>query len=280
MRRCKSAHDRIVYILFREDWIPFYVGKGQQRRPGEHIKEAKTDRNNYKLHIIRQLLKSIGHVPTIILAKNLTDSEACAMEILLIAAIGRKDKGLGPLVNLTDGGEGTVGYITSVSTRNRLRDTSTASWQDPAVRIERSNAIKEGLRLSYTDPQTREQHREACILANASPESRAQRSIKMRAIYAETDVCSRISDAVRASYADPDRKSRHSAKMADPLVRKKISNSVSITNNRPEVRAKISAAVNKSNKDPAVIARRSAGAKAAWARRKAAKQATQDGTNT
>jgi hypothetical protein len=46
------------------------------------------------------------------------------MEKLLIKTIGRKDLGLGPLVNLTDGGDGTMGYKHSNETKERLRINS------------------------------------------------------------------------------------------------------------------------------------------------------------
>ncbi len=45
-----------------------------------------------------------------ILAKNLSKEDACELETLLIDQYGRRDLGTGPLVNLTDGGEG--GYNT------------------------------------------------------------------------------------------------------------------------------------------------------------------------
>jgi len=42
---------------------------------------------------------------------TLSEDLAFSLEVLLIRAIGRKDLGLGPLFNFTDGGEGASGYI-------------------------------------------------------------------------------------------------------------------------------------------------------------------------
>ena len=42
---------------------------------------------------------------------NLTKEQADNLERYLINAIGRRDKGLGPLVNLTDGADGCTGHV-------------------------------------------------------------------------------------------------------------------------------------------------------------------------
>lgn len=46
-----------------------------------------------------------------IIAKNLSEKEACELEIFLITTYGRSDENKGKLVNLTQGGEGSSGYI-------------------------------------------------------------------------------------------------------------------------------------------------------------------------
>jgi hypothetical protein len=55
-----------------------------------------------------------------ILYENLTWEKACEIEIDLIKKLGRRDKKLGPLVNMTDGGEGVLGFIHSEETREIL----------------------------------------------------------------------------------------------------------------------------------------------------------------
>jgi len=62
--------------------------------------------------------------------------EAVDMEKLLIAMIGRADKGNGPLFNFTDGGEGTSGIARKHSTATKLKMSSShvAYFQKPGTR--------------------------------------------------------------------------------------------------------------------------------------------------
>lgn len=95
--------DFYVYVIFRLDGRPCYVGKGHGRRWKDHDRGAT---NPYLRRIIAQ---SDGPLPITKVREGLPEAEALATEIALIAAIGRVING-GPLVNLTDGGEGSSGY--------------------------------------------------------------------------------------------------------------------------------------------------------------------------
>lgn len=75
-------NDCYVYIWYDDESIR-YVGKGREQRAFRHP--------FFKVQIV---------------ASNLTQEESCSFERLLIIKIGRKDKGLGPLVNTTDGSDG------------------------------------------------------------------------------------------------------------------------------------------------------------------------------
>jgi len=100
------------YGEFHFDFEPFYVGKGCKEQWSSHLKLAEIKiYKSYKLNKIRKI-QSLGLQPKIIKYKdNLTEQEAFDLEKKLIKAIGRLDLGLGPLVNLTDGGEGVKGVI-------------------------------------------------------------------------------------------------------------------------------------------------------------------------
>lgn len=103
-----------VYIYYCDKNIPFYVGYGKNKRMYDHIKEAKRSPNptagDHKLNKIRKIL-SEGLEPKVeIYASDLSREEACLIEISLIENIGRSDLGLGPLTNMTKGGDGTVDW--------------------------------------------------------------------------------------------------------------------------------------------------------------------------
>jgi hypothetical protein len=95
-----------VYAYFRLDGTPCYVGKGKGER-WRH--RGKYGRNKHFLNI-RAQAKAIGlDLPCIKLVEGLTDAEAMQIELDLIHLVGREANG-GPLVNLTDGGDGASGY--------------------------------------------------------------------------------------------------------------------------------------------------------------------------
>lgn len=91
-----------TYVLYRHIRLdnnePFYIGIGNQKRPYE-----KRRRNNYWQNIIAKTDYRIE-----ILFDDLTWDEACEKEKEFIKIHGRKDLSLGTLVNLTDGGDGTL----------------------------------------------------------------------------------------------------------------------------------------------------------------------------
>lgn len=105
-----------VYIYFRLNGIPCYVGKGQTDRIDFHEKAGDRHHNKWLARIIA---KAGGSLPKVKVRENLSEAEAFETEIALIAVIGRGKKG--PLVNLTDGGEGTSGMRHSKSAREKCR---------------------------------------------------------------------------------------------------------------------------------------------------------------
>jgi hypothetical protein len=92
---CVYTHKR------KTDGVIFYVGKGSIKRSRD---------KNYRNEHWHNTVNKHGYVIEII-SKNLSESEAFELEKKLISFYGRKDKGLGPLVNWSDGGEGVSGLI-------------------------------------------------------------------------------------------------------------------------------------------------------------------------
>jgi hypothetical protein len=108
---------------------PFYVGKGTLDRWRMHTWPSKLKKErNPKAHKIRKILRE-GLKPSVVFPlENATEPEALAKEIELIRLIGRADLQLGPLANLTDGGDSpTLNMSPSILRENakRLREHPT-----------------------------------------------------------------------------------------------------------------------------------------------------------
>ena len=96
-----------VYMLFRLNGMPCYVGKGKGDRWKRH--QGRTKNSNRHLGSIIDQARAIGkELPRIKVCENMTEDAAFELERLLIGCIGRSEDG--PLVNLTDGGDGPSGY--------------------------------------------------------------------------------------------------------------------------------------------------------------------------
>lgn len=84
---------------------PFYIGTGKRFRIFSY-----SGRNKWFHKKILKITNS-GEQPICFkLHENISTVKATELEQQLISQIGRMDKNLGPLVNLTDGGEGTLGF--------------------------------------------------------------------------------------------------------------------------------------------------------------------------
>lgn len=93
-------YDELIF-----DYEPFYVGQGTKYRWTSGLKNGGSF---YKKNKINKIIKD-GFYPKVIkIYENLNAEEASKIEIKLISIIGRNDLNKGPLVNLTDGGEGTT----------------------------------------------------------------------------------------------------------------------------------------------------------------------------
>ena len=112
--------DFYVYVIFRPNGVPCYVGKGRGDRWFVH---KKLRHRHHNKHLANIIAKAGGDLPLVKIRDGLIEAQAFEIERAIIAAIGREAKG-GSLVNLTDGGEGASGRPQkpiSEETRMRLR---------------------------------------------------------------------------------------------------------------------------------------------------------------
>jgi len=96
-----------VYVHMRAtDAKVFYVGQGVNSRY----------KGGYRGELWKNVARKYGVLIGIV-SENLTKEKADNLEIGLIREIGRRDLGLGYLVNHTDGGDGGVGMVVSPERR-------------------------------------------------------------------------------------------------------------------------------------------------------------------
>jgi hypothetical protein len=134
----------------------FYVGKGRGNRA------YQKDRGRHWKAIVEKHGRTVE-----IVADNLPEQEAFALEIKLIALYGRKDKGLGSLVNYTDGGDGASGAVRSdaFKARNSALHTGRKRSEETCKNISDSlvgrAAPSEQTRLQMSVARTGKKHSEA-----------------------------------------------------------------------------------------------------------------------
>lgn len=108
--------------------LPCYIGKGQRSRDKVHLKGS----HNKRLNRLIAEMREQGVEPVLSrLADGLTNDEAQALEIELIAKYGRKgyEPG-GVLMNHTLGGEGTTGRVLSEESLRKLSESNRGKKRD------------------------------------------------------------------------------------------------------------------------------------------------------
>jgi hypothetical protein len=157
-----------VYVLYRPDGRPFYVGCARAGRSkwGERLRdhedEARLGRRSLKHSIIRKILR-IGNKVSYIIDSWHDDRDAMvAREIELIAKIGRRQLGKGPLANRTDGGGGGAGAVMSAASRRLMssqrkgRKATEETRERLRIAKAKSRAVlSERQRQNWADPDYR-----------------------------------------------------------------------------------------------------------------------------
>jgi hypothetical protein len=126
---------KYIYDDLEFDYEPFYIGQGTKYRCTAGLKHGGSPYKKFKINKI----KEDGFTPKVIkLYENLEFETAIKLEIETILKIGRSDLGKGPLVNLTDGGEGTINMSQII--KDKISKKSKGS--------KRTDDTKEKMRLS------------------------------------------------------------------------------------------------------------------------------------
>jgi hypothetical protein len=120
-----SIEERNSYVYFHINPLKneiFYVGKGT-KRPNRINDYNRMYSKRMRSNFWKYTVSKYGFI-TNISDDNLTEKEAHDLEIFYIKKIGRRDLGLGTLVNLTDGGEGMCGYVMSDEVKGKISNSN------------------------------------------------------------------------------------------------------------------------------------------------------------
>ena len=205
-----------VYIHFRppeDGGAPFYVGMGMGKRWKEHFSKTTNPHANRIIAKAKREGKETSHT---FVTWEVSREQAWAVEILMIAIIGRKDRGRGPLVNLTDGGEGASGAVHTPEQRAKHAAAARAAWQDPKKRAKHAAALQTpearakhaaALRAAWQDPEWRAN----TTAARQTPEYRAKHAAATRAACQTPAWRANNAAAMRAAWQDPEYRANQAA---------------------------------------------------------------------
>lgn len=164
---------------------PIYVGKGRKGRAYVHL--TRKDKHPFTQRL--QLMKREGIEPRIEIITAIDEKHAIFLEECLIQVLGRKDLGKGPLLNLTNGGEGlkNPGNETRarMSERAKNRDLRTRENMAAAQRgkkhtIDHRAKISDAVKGLPKSKETCDKLSQANKGKIASPETRAKMSEKAK----------------------------------------------------------------------------------------------------
>lgn len=163
MRRKFTDPIYYVYVFFRPNGIPCYVGLGTKNRIQRQFASS------HNPHLARIMAKAGGTLPVVKVREGLSFEQAAETEIALIAALGREIDG-GILVNISTGGEGASG-------------------------VGPSESCLEAIKIAMQRPETRENCRQAKLGTKASDATRQKMSEARIGMKMSEEACANMSNA-------------------------------------------------------------------------------------
>ena len=139
----------VIYRHLKPNGEVFYIGIGSEKRAYQ-----KNPRSDFWKRVV-----SIHGYEVQILKSDLTWEDACELEILLISWYGRRNLNTGTLVNMTEGGDGSVGYSPSEESRRRKSEKMKG--------VPKSEKARKNMNKSKIGKSISEEHRLKCKLSNA-----------------------------------------------------------------------------------------------------------------
>lgn len=220
------------------EYEPFYVGKGYGNRLYKHLNETlEKTYNPFKVRLINKI-KSHNLEPIIIkLNYNLKECKAFAFEKFYIKTIGRRGKKLGPLTNLTDGGEGVTGYAYSEEQNKMNSERITKYFENPLNRLKTSISTKKAMQKPEIKAKVEQGRERLKILFDTNEEFRTLHSENTKSGMNTTKTKEKMFLRDLKRWSDEEKLQEHK-------IRQKVNM------NKPETKAKISERTKKAMWEP------------------------------
>jgi hypothetical protein len=121
-----------AYVFRDKNNQPFYVGKGSGNRV--------TKNRGTKTHLGRKIakMKREGNEHSVEIITALDEEHAKFLEICLIQIFGRADLNKGPLLNLTDGGDGRITWSEEQKIAHSLKITGQKRTPETKLKMSKS----------------------------------------------------------------------------------------------------------------------------------------------
>jgi len=176
-----------TYEDFSLIYEPFYIGKGKEGRKLVHLKDYKLKN---KTHLSNKILsiRNNGLEPFIVeLYDNLSEEESLIIEKNLISIIGRRILKSGPLVNITDGGEGVSGLKHTFESRIKMsnKGENHPNWNK---KLSETTCKKISEKLKLNNPMKNPEISEKVRLKNIG------RTPWNKGLSTPKDICKKLSD--------------------------------------------------------------------------------------
>lgn len=122
---------------------PLYVGKGSTK-PGKRWQRSDYhwlfgyQTNGFFKAVLEKIRTDWLKPPIEIVAYFDSETDALALEVELIAKIGRRDLNRGTLLNLTDGGDGVSGYVPPPEVVEKHRINGALTWANATPELRKA----------------------------------------------------------------------------------------------------------------------------------------------
>lgn len=157
------------YNDFKFEYEPIYIGKGANYRYREHLYSNFSKTNLFLKGKLIKIKKELNCEPYIIkLKENLNSKTAYELEAKYIKEIGRCNLKTGPLVNFTNGGEGTNGGKRKQwGEEHRRKIMEIRKLNPPRLGHKNSEHQKQSVSIALKNKPKSEEHRRKLSLAKS-----------------------------------------------------------------------------------------------------------------